>query len=385
MIKQPSLISSLLTGICLFALSLFVSSDAVAQERLRLTDGTTLEGISLDVVDNSLKWIDADGKISSIPLDSVVRIEFLADGDSSANNPPAEPPPAPTVVPPTDDGTAPPTYVLADPAAVVDTGTNPTEGPPPTEATIDADGNLVPSEGKLSNDGYWDEFYDWTCETFETWTHRLELGARVLRGNSIEEYVNLGGKFQHETEQRSTQVDFSGQYGRNRGVIASNRWILNSNTDFNREGNWIVYVVTKNEYDEFENLDYRGTLSSGLGYKFINEPNKKLITRVGPGVTYEKFIHPGNHRTTPDLFSEIETLWPIGSSASYEHRTTAHPSIEDFGLIRIVSSHGVLFTLDERGRWKFKVDFRYEYNSRPNPGRLDSDYTTNFSLVYTRG
>lgn len=370
MVKQLRLIS-----ILVLSLGLFPVNSGVAQERLHLKNGESRDGISIDVVDNSLKWIDATGEISSIPLDSIAQIEYLDDAGTAEND--SLPAPA------TDENAASPTYVLSDPAAVVDPAANPADGPP--APIVDANGNPIAADGAGPQDAYWDEFYDWTCETFETWTQRLELGARILRGNSEEEYVNLGGKFQHETERRLTQIDFSGQYGRNRGVIASNRWIMNSNTDFNREGNWIVYVVTKNEYDEFENLDYRGTLSSGLGYKFINEPNRRLITRVGPGVTYEKFIHPGNERTTPDLFTELESLWPVGPSASYEHRTTAHPSIDDFGLIRIVSSHGVLYTLDEKGRWKFKVDFRYEYNSQPNPGRLRSDYTTNFSIVYSRG
>lgn len=346
---------------------------SLALERLHLKSGETREGISVDVAENAVKWVGTDGKLSLIPLDDIAKIEYL-DADEAKTDEPA-------VTPASSEEPAAPSYVLSEPADVIDPTAPPATEP---EALVDAEGNPLPPDAGIAHDSYWNHFCDWTCNSFERWTHRLELGARVLRGNSIEEYVNLGGKFEDQTDERLSQIDFSGQYGRNRGIIASNRWIINSNTDFNREGNWIVFITTKNEYDEFENLDYRGTLSSGLGYKFIDEPNRRIITRVGPGVTYEKFNKPSNERVTPDLFTELETLWPIGASASYEHRTTTHPSVTDFSLIRIVSSHGLLFRLDDDGKWQFMADFRYEYNSQPNPGRLRSDYTTNLSIVYTR-
>ncbi len=351
--------------------SLFVTRICDAQERVYLKGGGTIDGVSVDVFNDQLQWLDTDGRLNSIPLADIVRVEYVdqrADIVPFSQNPspgPIIPSPEMLTVPAAPDG-----------SPIVD----------PSMPATDAEGHPLSQDPALAeSDGHWEEFCDWTCETFDAWTQRLELGARILRGNSNEEFVNLGGKFQKKSDAKMTQIDFSGQYGRNRSVVATNRWILNSNTDFNQDGNWIIYMVTKNEYDEFENLDYRGTLSSGLGYRFINEEKKKLITRLGPGVTYEKFNHPSNSRTTPDMFAEMESIWPLGLSASYEHRTTVHPSISDFGIVRMVSSHGVLYTLDDKGRWQFKVDFRWEYNSQPNPGRLRSDYTTNFSIVYNRG
>ncbi|MFN0195493.1 MAG: YdiY family protein [Planctomycetaceae bacterium] len=331
--------------------------------------------MSVDVFNEELQWMDANGRLNSIPLVDIVRVEYI---DQTASDPPDplpfSPNPSPGPIIPAPEmltiPTAPEDSTIVDPAA--------------PQTGIEGDSSMHDPTMTDAN-GHWEEFCEWSCETFDEWTQRLELGARILRGNSEEEFVNLGGKFQKKTDAKLTQIDFSGQYGRNRSIIATNRWILNSNTDFNQEGNWIIYVVTKNEYDEFENLDYRGTLSSGLGYRFINEEKRKLIGRFGPGVTYEKFNSPSNSRTTPDMFAELESIWPLGASATYEHRTTVHPSISDFGIVRIVSSNGLLYSLDDKGRWQFKADLRWEYNSQPNPGRLRSDYTTNFSIVYNRG
>ncbi len=61
-----------------------------------------------------------------------------------------------------------------------------------------------------------------------------------------------------------------------------------------------------------------------------------------------------------------------------------HPSLEDFGVVRLVSTNGLLFELDDHGRWRLKIGFRFEYNSEPNENRLPADYTTSVLLVYTR-
>jgi putative salt-induced outer membrane protein YdiY len=178
------------------------------------------------------------------------------------------------------------------------------------------------------------------------------------------------------------QFDLGGQFGRAKHKTNVNRWWVNGNVDHKLYEKWILFATTKNTYNQFTNLDYRGTLSGGLGYRFYNEKDKRLIVRVGPAVTFEIFQNEPFQRTTPDMFAEIETRWPLFDRTQFEQKSRVNPSMAN--LVRIVSTSSLLIDLDNSSRWKLRLSFRYEYDSQPAAGRLPSDYLSTVSLVYVR-
>ena len=229
-----------------------------------------------------------------------------------------------------------------------------------------------------------EDFVEGSFDLFSEWTKRIELGARFIDGNSDQDFLNTAGRFEKKGENWLGQLEINGQLARAGGTSTTNRWNGNVTYDYGKHGKWIVFATAKNEYDEFEGLEYRGTYSSGLGYRFFNEKDRRLIARLGPGVTYERFTNPIRERTTPDAFAELEINWPVFRRSSFESKTTMHPSLNDVNVFRLTSQNGLLFKIDTKGAWKLKLGFRFDYNSRPNNGRLPADYTTNILLVYTQ-
>lgn len=320
-------------------------------ERLLLKSGQQYRGVHRGFADAGIVWERPDGTRMTIALEDVERIDYPLPGmvpklERSAR------------VTTFDNGESITEYDSDDPGA----GWNPWE---------------------LTHDSV-DDLFNSTVDGFVEWTQRVELGGRFLDGNSDEDFINAGGKFERRHENSVGQLDFTGQYGRSDGDVTTNRWNGNATYDYGREGNWIVYAAAKNEYDEFENLDYRGTYSSGVGYRFFNEKDRRCIVRLGPAITWEVFRDPVVNRTTPDGLGELEIVWPIFKRSSFETKTTVHPSLEDIGVVRLISTNGLMFELDEHGRWKLKLGFRFEYNSRPNENRLPADYTSSVLLVYSR-
>jgi putative salt-induced outer membrane protein YdiY len=230
----------------------------------------------------------------------------------------------------------------------------------------------------------WQEYADWFHSGFLGWTERLELGGSFLEGNTNQEAFNTAAKFSRNTEFTATQINLGGNHAQSQMVTTANRWFADTTTDFKREGNWLYFVRSLHEYDQFTNLDYRGTASLGTGYRFFNEENQKLIVRYGPGVTQEVFHSPRLVRTSPDLFAEVETKWMIGPRVVFEEKATLHPNITNFGMLRVLNTTGFLIPLDNQKRWNLKVGFRYEYNGRPNLNRQPSDFATNLNIVYSR-
>lgn len=397
---------------------------------LHFANGDRLSGSGYRIDEGQLFWKLQDGSEIPLPLSLVKRIEHPGDstkpgtaGDKSAaedghwqsrdRTPPSggtagAPPPGGA------DGGAGTTNVqgASDPArpsdregegsegAVVPAahfqGDMPFVGPPtPGQALLPAGPMFLPGEDPDAideTDSYfasaWNAIRVRTASTFQglvDWTEHLEVGGRTLSGNTEEDYVTAGAKFARTTIDHSSMLEFGGQWSQSEGIRRSNRWWGNGTVDYNKKGNWLFFMTTKNEYDEFENLLWRGTLSAGPGYRLCNEPDRKFIIRAGPAVTREIYTDPPNDRATADLFGEMEIETPLmWDRLLWEHKTTAIPSVEDFSLIRITTASGLSLKLDDEARWHVKLGFRHEYNSQPNPGRERGDLTTSLFLVYKR-
>jgi putative salt-induced outer membrane protein YdiY len=314
-------------------------------ERLTLRSGDQLLGRSLETVDGQLVWMFRDGDILQIPIDQIDCLDTAPSDD------------LPLI---------PPSPALTDPSAAI----NAQEPIPWTE--------VIPFMSTLQ------ETYDKASNVAAKWTQRLQFGGQFNDGNTRTSLVDVVGVLEQNTKEKMRQIDLGGQWGQNRGKQSANRWWLNSNFDWPVHDKWIAFVTSKNEYNELANLDYRGTLSAGGGYRFVFEDKRRLIVRFGPAYTIEIFISPSNTRQTPDMFSELELRWPLFERTTLEQKTRVQPSLLDMELVRVFSTTGLLVDLDAKDRWKLRLGLQYQYNSQPNPGRVPSDYMTTVSLVYQR-
>jgi putative salt-induced outer membrane protein YdiY len=332
----------------LSAASWTLAGDGSLPERLTLDTGDQLQGHSQGVVNGELLWEPNEGPPVRIPLDLVRRLDVGAESVEDV-------PPAPTesetkLIGPDADGEEPP-WVESVPLI-----------------------SVVPKT------------YNFVMGSANVWTQRINVGGQFIDGNAQTDLVNVMVNFENGTPREMRQIDLIGQWGRNQNRQTANKWILNGNFDWplDQENKWISFFTSKNEYDAPANLDYRGTLSTGVGYRFLNESKRRLITRVGPAYTIEVFREPAGHRESPDLFAEIEIRWGVFARTSIETRTRVQPSVLDFELVRVFSTSGLMVDLDDEDRWKLRLGMQYTYNSQPNPGREPADYTTTMSLVYTR-
>lgn len=338
------------------------AGDGVPQEQLHLRSGAVLTGRSQAVEGGQLRWEIGPGETLLVPVSAIERIDLATAAAPSEETLP----PPPTVTPET-------------PAAEVPAVT------PKSPETVVAER----PERWLHVREVTDVLADW-YEGLEsraiTWTRRIQVGGTFVDGNSKTNLVDVIAELERNTPQLTRQIDGGGQWAKNAGKQTANRWFLNTNFDrpIAPESQWITFVTSKNEYNELQNLDYRGTVSTGIGYRFYFEPKRRLIARLGPAYTIEFFNNPVNRRDNPDLFGELEYRWPVFPRTSFEQKFRVQPSILDWQLVRVFSTTGLLMDLDERERWKLRLGFQYNYNSQPNAGRLPSDYITTLSLIYLR-
>jgi putative salt-induced outer membrane protein YdiY len=221
--------------------------------------------------------------------------------------------------------------------------------------------------------------------TMRVWTRRFSLGGAYLTGNSRQESVDIAVDLERTIPGWSTQINIAGRYGAMDGIRTANRWTANGTHDWKPvQSKWMAYGKVMDEFDEFQNLDYRGVYSLGVGYRFFDDARRRLIARVGPAATVEIFHRPSRQRFTGDIFNELEIRWPLAERLDLEQRTTFHPSVTDYRVFRVVNNTAVMYALDAKRTWNLRLGFHFLHVSVPNPGRLQSDYTTNLSIVYQR-
>lgn len=330
-------------------------------ERVFLKGGRELEGVSRGVEDGFLRWELGAGQELRIPLDWIDRMEVSTGREE-------EIPPAPTVPP----GSVPPATGTPKPD-------QPADAEPPWT-------NKVPLVAPALN------IYQGVQKTAVVWARQVTIGGTFTEGNARTQALNVVSVLERNTPQNSRQMDVGGQLARNAGKQTANRWWLNSNFDWSMKeafgwdvtDPWIVFITSKNEYNALANLNYRGTVSTGVGYRFYFEPKKRLITRFGPAFTIESFKDPAQTRTTPDMFAELELRWPLFDRTSFEQKLRVQPNMANFELVRVFSTTGLSIDLDEKDRWKLKLTVQTDYVSIPNPGRKPTDVTSIISVVYQR-
>lgn len=227
-------------------------------------------------------------------------------------------------------------------------------------------------------------FWQRASNEWRDWTSRFIVGARYLAGNSNQSAVDVAADFEKKLEHRATQINLGGQYGESNNTIVANRWFANSTTDFYRGEHALFFLRALDQYDQLQNLDYRGTFSVGPGYRIIDDDRRRLVVRAGPAVTTELFHRPFLHRTTPDIFGEVEVRWPLWDRLKWEQKSTVFPSVSELEVARAQSQTSLFYALDEQERWSLRLGFVYQYNSQFTIGRQPSDYTTNLSVVYQR-
>ena len=343
---------------------------APPREVLVLIDGERLSGTSRGLADGHLRWQLPTGQEMLIPLSVVDHIDHLpTDLAALATGKPSAEPPAVKIDrvkidPVKIDPAVEPAQLVVPPVVV------PPVVPllPITEAWYQAGRSTYASTAGLT----------------AAWTKRFELGGNFTDGNSQTSEYLVGGLMERKYEKWSFQTDWNGRYGTARNRVTQNKVLINGTTDYKHDGNWIFFATQRHVFDQLADLDYRGTFAFGPGYKFYDDDDKRLIVRIGPGATVEKYDPPTGFRTTPDIFIETDSRWPIYERTQFENKNVLTPSIDDLSIFRLVSTYGLLVQLDESERWALKFGLRHEHNSLPNAGKKENDYTSSFSIVYTR-
>lgn len=215
------------------------------------------------------------------------------------------------------------------------------------------------------------------------WKVRLELGLNGQTGNS--EILNFNGGLTIKREAPGDRLTLYGlgRYSRDNGVRSANEIIGGANWEVDLTDRLYWYLKGELEHDEFEALDLRATVTTGLGYFVIREKESDWKIRGGIGYQHETF-----DTGESDDQAIIDLGWDyrrdFAPFLQFVHSLTVNPSLEDIKDVRVVMTNAVEIPLEPSKNWKLRLGIKHQYDAEPEPGveKLDTFYFANVGVDF---
>jgi hypothetical protein len=242
-----------------------------------------------------------------------------ADGTPPAAPAPAEP--APVAVAPAAPATPPP----APDAKPKDEATAAAAAAAPAPETVKPkwtgaiEGNIT---GVAAENDQWD----------------LRVAAKLLR-ESPDDKLNMYAEYFLKT--------LGGSNSNNTGsAITDSNLLSNITSDrFLNPGPWLYFAKGQYEYDINQNWENRVSGWGGVGYKFLDKPEKYNITgKIGFGAARE---FGGVDEWFPQMYAELQGFWQITERQKITLSSFITPDVSDFNNYMILT----------RLEWSMKIDY----------------------------
>lgn len=216
----------------------------------------------------------------------------------------------------------------------------------------------------------------------QPWSGRFELGFDGATGNSERVGLRARAEARRETEFERLLLYSRIRFARENGNRSENEIIGGARLERDVAERVFVYGRGELEFDEFENLDLRATITGGVGFHIVKREEQNLKVRVGGGYLHETF-DDSTSKDTGLIELAYEYDLKINDWLGLTHSLTYLPELEDFANdYRLLVSTAFEVPLTNDKEWKLRLGMDNDYNNSPQAGseRLDTTYFIN--LVY---
>lgn len=210
------------------------------------------------------------------------------------------------------------------------------------------------------------------------WITTAGFGLSISKGNTDNELYTGNLLTSRKWGANEADLGVDGQYGETSG--AQNTGNARGFGQYNRLFNERLfgYVRLEVQHDSIADLDYRVTLSPGLGYYVIKNTNTFLRFEAGPGFVHEKLGGQEDDYMTLRLAERFEhklndrvRLWQ-----SLEYL----PDVSEFENYIVNAEIGIDASLTDK--LSLRTYLQDTYDSQPAPGRDKNDLKLVAAIAY---
>lgn len=224
-----------------------------------------------------------------------------------------------------------------------------------------------------------------TPDELARWNWRWEAGGSFRQGNSSHTNVHSLTQAERHSVRLDLLLKAALTYNRASSDDTNRRAIGEFLSDRNLRGRWIWYAREELEYDEVKLLDLRSVSSSGLGFRFIDRLDSRLVARTGPTASYVLYDPKAQND------DEFRTGWLVegdyrrvlGDAVRLEFASAMFPDFDSEQQFRVRNEGGILFPIGgKKSHWNWKIGAKHEYQLDPVRSTRSSDVEGYFSISY---
>ena len=208
-------------------------------------------------------------------------------------------------------------------------------------------------------------------------TGKGEAGLVISSGNTETETANVKLALAHERDKWKNQFGLAGLYASDEVGTTAQRWEVFGQSDYNFSPKTFWFGAARYEDDRFSAFKYQASLSTGLGYKFIDTERTKFWIQGGPGYRYAEVQETG----------ETDDGVILRGDLGFDHQLTETTKVVERFLVESGSDNtyyqndlGLEVTIT--GSLGLRVGYQVRHNSDVQPGVEKTDTLTTIGLLY---
>jgi len=218
-----------------------------------------------------------------------------------------------------------------------------------------------------------------TADVF-VWEGRVNFGFENKSGNTDKTTLDIDGQVTGRSEQNRVTA---------RGEVdiedASNERVTQKaqgqvRHDRFRTERFFEYTSVFAEYDKFKSLSLRLLATTGPGFQFLEGEQQNLSTTLGIAYLHEDFSDARDTNTAAGNWSLDYDVFVYRRLAQFFHFQQGTLNFEDTGQLILSTRTGFRFPILDGFNTTVQLDVDYE--SRPAPGRRETDTAFKISLGY---
>ena len=220
----------------------------------------------------------------------------------------------------------------------------------------------------------------------ENWSGKGEVGAFRSTGNSDNTGLTAGLQLTRTGIDWTHKLRGRADYQRTNGVTSREQFFAAYEPNFQISERVYAYGLAQYERDRFQGFLSRYSISGGLGYQVVAEPDMQLSVKAGPAYRYTDLVIGGSEKNLAALLG-VDFGWSITDRLKLTQETSAVADAGGQATLFVDgqnTSLNVITGLDAKVSDKvtIRASYAYEYDSNPPPGAENTDTLTRFTFVY---
>jgi len=209
---------------------------------------------------------------------------------------------------------------------------------------------------------------------------RANLGLSSTSGNTETENAYADGEFVARTEKNRYTVGAQYNRAEDEGEKTANRGLGYTKYDHFLTQKWFLYANASFETDEFQDLDLRTTLGTGVGYQVFETERTNLSLEAGPAYVDQNYDVAEDNDYPAGAWAINFDIYFFDKKVQFFHFDSGFISLEDTKdtLIRTRTGLRLPFYKDLNAT----IQYNWDRNNNPVPGKEKVDEMLIFSLGY---